>query len=138
MMRFPALLCSLALSAPAWAHHSVQSQFDIHKTISVSGTVAKIEFINPHSYLTVNVKGADGKVQKWAFEMGAANTLRRAGLSRVDRGGIKSGDEGDGTALPARDGSKRGLLQQLKLSGGRGFKFSAAAAGNVDAQGSEG
>jgi Family of unknown function (DUF6152) len=135
MTRFAALFCSLALAAPAWAHHSVQSQFDIHKTVSVSGTVAKIEFINPHSYLTVNVKGADGKAQKWAFEMGAAGNLRKAGLSRADRGGIKAGDEVDVTALPARDGSNSGLLQQLKLSDGRVFKFSADAAGNVEQTG---
>src|SRR5438128_2950875 len=106
-----ALLCAWALAGSVSAHHSVQSQFDIHKTVSISGTVAKIEWINPHSYLTVNVKGADGKVQKWAFEMGAAGTLRKAGLSRADRGGLKAGDEVTIRALPARDGSNSGLLQ---------------------------
>src|SRR2546428_12163218 len=90
---FTALLCGLALAASVSAHHSVQSQFDIHKTVSISGTVAKIEWINPHSYLTVNVKGADGKVQKWAFELGGSGALRRAGMSRADRGGLKPGDE---------------------------------------------
>ena len=44
-----ALLCGLALAGPVSAHHSIQAQFDIHKTVTVSGTVAKIEFINPHS-----------------------------------------------------------------------------------------
>src|SRR5947207_301046 len=99
-----ALLCGLALAGPVSAHHSIQSQFDIHKTVSVSGTVAKIEFINPHSYLTVSVKGADGKVQKWAFELGGSGALRRAGLSRADRGGLKPGDEVTVIALAARDG----------------------------------
>src|SRR6266571_4360871 len=72
---FTALLCAWALAGSVSAHHSVQSQFDIHKTVSISGTVAKIEWINPHSYLTVNVKGADGKVQKWALELTGAAAL---------------------------------------------------------------
>ena len=127
---FTALLCGLALAGPVSAHHSIQSQFDIHKTVSVSGTVAKIEFINPHSYLTVNVKAADGKVQKWAFEMGGVGSLRKAGLSRADRGGLKPGDEVTVTALPARDDSNSGLLQELKIADGRVFKFSADPNGN--------
>ena len=126
---FPALLYGLALAGPVSAHHSVQAQFDIHKSVSVSGTVAKIEWINPHSYLTVNVKGADGKVQKWAFELGGSGALRRAGLSRADRGGIKAGDQVAVTALAARDGSNSGFLQELKISDGRVFKFSTDANG---------
>ena len=124
-----ALLCGLALAGPVSAHHSIQSQFDIHKTVSVSGTVAKIEFINPHSYLTVNVKAADGKIQKWAFEMGGVGSLRKAGMSRADRGGLKPGDEVTVTALSARDGSNSGLLQELKIADGRVYKFTTDANG---------
>ena len=130
-----AMFCGLAFAGPVFAHHSIQSQFDIHKTVSISGTIAKVEWINPHSYLTVNVKGADGKVLKWAFEMGAAGALRRAGLSRADRGGLKAGDEVTIKALPARDGSNSGLLQELKIVDGRVFKFGADAAGNVEQTG---
>ncbi|MSO83323.1 MAG: hypothetical protein EXQ53_08525 [Acidobacteria bacterium] len=125
-----ALLCGVALAGPVSAHHSIQAQFDIHKTISISGTVAKIEFINPHSYLTVNVKAADGKVQKWAFEMGAAGSLRKAGMSRADRGGLKPGDGITVTALAARDDSNSGLVQELKMDDGRVFRFTADPNGN--------
>jgi Family of unknown function (DUF6152) len=128
---FTALLCGVALAAPVSAHHSIQSQFDIHKTVTISGTVSKIEWINPHSYLTVTVKGADGKLLKWAFEMGGASSLRRAGMSRADRGGLKPGDEVAVTALPARDGSNSGLLQELKISDGRSYKFTTDANGNI-------
>lgn len=125
-----ALLMGLMSAGAALAHHSVQSQFDIHKTVTVSGTVSKIEWINPHSYLTLNVKDADGKMQKWAFELGGAGALRRAGMSRADRGGLKPGDEVTATALAARDGSNSGFLQELKVSDGRTFKFTTDANGN--------
>jgi len=126
------VLCLLALilAGPLPAHHSVQAQFDIHKTFTVSGTVAKVEWINPHSYLTVNVTGSDGKVQKWAFELGGPGALRRAGMSREDRGGLKPGDEVTASGLAAKDGSTTGFLQELKLADGRVFKFAADPNGN--------
>lgn len=123
-------LCGAMLAGRASAHHSIQAQFDINKTFTVSGTVVRLEFINPHSYLTVNVKDADGKVTRWAFEMGAAGQLRRAGLSRADRGGLKAGDEVTVIALAARDGSNSGLLQELKVADGREFKFTPDPNGN--------
>jgi hypothetical protein len=124
-----ALLIFSLVAVPllASAHHSIQAQFDIYKTIQVTGTVARMEFINPHSYLTVNVKEADGKVTKWAFEMTGLAGLRRAGLSRADRGGLKPGDELTVIALAARDGSNSGLAQELKMGDGRVFKLLADA-----------
>ena len=118
-----ATVSGMALAGSLSAHHSIQSQFDIHKTINISGTVAKMEWINPHSYLTVNVKDADGKVQKWAFELGGPEALRRAGLSRADGGGIKPGDQVTVTALAAKDGSNSGFLQEIKMGDGRVFKL---------------
>jgi len=123
-------LLAFLLAGPASAHHSVQAQFDIHKTFTVSGTVAKVEWINPHSYLTVNVTVPDGKVQKWAFELGGPGALRRAGMSREDRGGLKPGDEVTASGLAAKDGSTTGFLQELKLADGRVFKFAADPNGN--------
>lgn len=125
-----AVWTGLMFAGVASAHHSVQSQFDIHKTVTVSGTVSKIEWINPHSYLTINVKDANGNAQKWAFELGGAGALRRAGMSRADRGGLKPGDEVTATALAARDGSNSGFLQELKVADGRTFKFTTDANGN--------
>jgi hypothetical protein len=124
------LILGLFSAVPVFAHHSVQAQFDIHKTFTVSGTVAKVEWINPHSYLTINVTGADGKAQKWAFELGGPGALRRAGMSREDRGGLKPGDEVTASGLAAKDGSTTGFLQELKLADGRVFKFAADPNGN--------
>jgi uncharacterized protein DUF6152 len=120
------LACTGSLSA----HHSVQSVFDIHKTITVSGTIAKVEWINPHSYITVNVKDASGNMQKWGFELGAQSSLRRAGLSRADRGGIKPGDEVTIIAQPARDGSTNGIMREMKMADGRDFRFAYDPNGN--------
>ena len=124
------LISGLFSAVPAFAHHSVQAQFDIHKTFTVSGTVSKVEWINPHSYLTINVTGSDGKAQKWAFELGGPGALRRAGMSREDRGGLKPGDEVTASGLAAKDGSTTGFLQELKLADGRVFKFAADPNGN--------
>ena len=124
------MLAVLGRADLAWAHHSIQAQFDINKTVTVNGTVAKVEFINPHSYLTVSVKEADGTTTRWAFEMAAAAQLRRAGMSRADRGGLKPGDQVTVLALAARDGSNSGLLQELRVSDGRVFKFTPDPNGN--------
>jgi hypothetical protein len=122
--------CGLALAGPASAHHSVQAQFDIHRIFTITGTVSRVEWINPHSYLTLNVKDAEGKVQKWAFELAAPGVLRRAGMSREDRGGLKPGDEITVTGLASKDGSNSGWLQELKLADGRVIKLVTGPNGN--------
>lgn len=122
-------ILGLVLAGPASAHHSVLAVYDTNKVITISGTVAKVEWISPHSFITVNVKDADGKVQKWAFETGYG-ALRKAGMSRADRGGIKPGDELIISAAPAKDGSANGYLRELKLADGRVFKFGADENGN--------
>ena len=119
-----ALLVGVVFSGAASAHHSVQAQYAPEgQKVTISGSVAKLEFLNPHSYLTLNVKDADGKTVKWAFELGAAANLRGKGISRADQGGLKVGHEVTATALPARNGSNSGYLIQLSLSDGRVMKF---------------
>ena len=119
-----ALLIGMVCSAGVSAHHSVQAQYapDGQK-VTIVGTVAKLEFLNPHSYLTLNVKDAEGKTVKWAFELGAAANLRGKGLSRADQGGLKVGDAVTATALPARNGSNSGYLLTLTFPDGKLMKF---------------
>ena len=122
--------CGLVLAGPLSAHHSVQAQFDVHKSFTITGTVSKVEWINPHSYLSLNVTDAEGKVQKWAFELAAPGVLRRDGLSREDRGGLKPGDEITVTGFASKDGSNTGWLQEIKLADGRVIKLVTNPNGN--------
>ena len=106
---------------PATAHHAVQAQFDLQKPFSVTGVVTKVEWINPHSYLYLDVKDDSGKVKHWAFEMAGPGALRRAGLSRADRGGMKPGDTVTVNGVLAKDGTDSGLIKELKFADGRVF-----------------
>ena len=124
------LLLALVLAGPASARHCVPSSVRYPQNFYGLRNGSEGEIINPHSYLTINVTGADGKVQKWAFELGGPGALRRAGMSREDRGGLKPGDEVTASGLGAKDGSTTGFLQELKLADGRVFKFAADPNGN--------
>lgn len=106
---------------PVLAHHSVQAQFDLDKPIQLTGTVTKVEWINPHSYLFVDVKDSAGAVKHWAFEMAGPGALRKAGLSRADRGGLKAGDSITINGVLAKDGTDSGLVKTITLSDGRVF-----------------
>ncbi len=76
---------ALALtSVPAVAHHSFSAEFDITKTIKVTGKVSSVRWSNPHAWIYVDVQGADGKVVNWAFETATANALYRRGWRKED------------------------------------------------------
>jgi hypothetical protein len=111
----------LMAGMPTWAHHSVQAQFDLNKPITLIGVVTKVEWINPHSYLYLDVKDNSGTLKHWAFEMAGPGALRTAGLSRTDRGGLKVGDTITVNAVLAKDGTDSGLIRDLTLPDGRKF-----------------
>jgi DNA/RNA endonuclease YhcR with UshA esterase domain len=108
-------------AVPAFAHHSVQAQFDLDKPFTLTGTVTKVEWINPHSYLFLDVKDNAGNIKKWAFEMAGPGALRKAGLSRADRGGLKPGDSVTVNGVLAKDGTDLGLIKTITMSDGRVF-----------------
>ncbi len=114
-------VCGFLLAAvPALAHHSVAAQYDLDKPIEFSGTVVKMEFVNPHSMLHLEVTNPDGTKTIWKFQTGAIGTLRRLGLARSSaEGGLKSGDQVTAAGFAARSGNPMGMLKVLRMPTGR-------------------
>jgi hypothetical protein len=110
-----------AASVSVSAHHAVQAVFDVNKPITVSGSITKVEWINPHSYISLDSKDAKGNVQHWVFELPGPGALRQAGLSREDGGGLKPGDLVRIEGIAAKDGTPTGFLNKLYFPDGRVF-----------------
>ncbi len=72
----------LAAGAPVLAHHAFTAEFDATKPVKLKGTVTKMEWVNPHSWIYVDVKTDDGKVEPWAVEAGAPNAMFRRGWNK--------------------------------------------------------
>ncbi len=111
----------VAAAVPASAHHGVQSVFDVNKPITVSGSITQIEWLNPHSYISLDAKDDKGNVQHWVFELAGPNALLQAGLSHENRSGLKPGDRVKIEGLAAKDGSTTGFLNKLYFADGRIF-----------------
>ena len=94
---------SIAFAAPLAAHHSFAAQFDGSKPITLQGSVTKVEWRNPHIWVYLDVKNADGSVTAWQCEGGAPNALTRQGWSRRD---LESGEPLTIQGYLAKDGSK--------------------------------
>jgi len=83
MRLIPGLICAALLSAiPAWTHHAFAAEFDIKKPVKLQGTVTRMEWINPHAWIHIDVKGPDGKITSWMVEGGSPNILLRRGFSK--------------------------------------------------------
>ena len=71
-----------AAVAPLWAHHAFEAEFDQKKPVHLKGKVTTMEWINPHSWIHIDVKGPDGKVVNWMIEGGSPNILLRRGFTK--------------------------------------------------------
>lgn len=96
----------LTLTSASLAHHSVSGQFDVSKNLTLTGVISKVEWINPHIYLHLDVKETDGTVTTWALASLPTAMMRRAGLTREAVQG-KPGEMVTVAANPAREADRR-------------------------------
>src|SRR5438552_3243447 len=117
LIRFAAFLAVLFVGARiADAHHSF-SMFDTGKTVTITGSVSKFEWTNPHAYIHVDVPDPkDGKDKLWLIELGSTSILMQGGWKYKD---LKAGDKVTASLNPLRDGTAGGLLVQVTLPDGR-------------------
>src|SRR5260370_34814744 len=98
-----ALFTTVAV-APLWGHHAFAAEFDAGKPVKLRGTVTKMEWINPHAWIHVDVKDADGKVANWMIECGTPNTLLRRGMTKTS---ITAGHENGVGRDPSKAGTNK-------------------------------
>jgi len=119
------VLC-LGAAAHVTAHHSFASEFDINRPIQLTGTVTKVEWINPHAWIYVDVKKPDGTIENWAIETGTPNTLLRRGLKKTD---LPTGTALKVSGYQARDGTPKANGVNVTLPDGRGLQIGSIGSG---------
>jgi hypothetical protein len=107
---------TLLAAVPVWAHHAFAAEFDASKPIKFRGTVTKMEWINPHAWIHVDVKGDDGKVTSWMIEAAAPNALLRRGWTKAS---LPAGTEILVEGYQAKDGTNRGNGSIITFTDGR-------------------
>ena len=127
-VKLAVLAAGLVCAASMYAHHSFSAEFDNSKPVNLQGTVTKVDWLNPHIWIYLDVKDESGKLANWQCEGGAPNSLTRNGWTKND---LKKGDLISVNGTLAKDASKTCNASSVKFADGRTV---FAGSSNPDAQ----
>jgi hypothetical protein len=113
-------------ATPTWAHHAFAAEFDAEKPVKLRGTVTKMEWINPHAWIHVDVKDSDDKVVNWMIEAGTPNTLFRRGFTKNS---LAPGTEILVDGYQSKDGSNRANGRDVTFPDGRKLFLGSSGTG---------
>lgn len=116
-----AVLATASIIAnPALAHHAFSAEFDAQQPLLIKGVVTKTKWVNPHSWIYLDVKDKDGNVTNWGFEFGSVSALERLGLSKT---ALPPGTEITIKGFKARNGGPFGYTVVATLADGRSYQL---------------
>jgi hypothetical protein len=119
----------MAAALPVAAHHSFSAEFDATKQVTLEGTVVQMEWVNPHSWLTIDVPKPDGTMERWHIEGGSPSVLLRLGWNRNS---LPTGTKIKVIAFQAKDGQFRGSSRDIEFPDGR--KMNLGGSSNTEGE----
>jgi len=131
MASFVTAIALLSATSPAFAHHPFSAEFDANKPVTLTGTITKVNWENPHTYVFLDVKDDSGAVTNWKVELGGPVALTNRGWSRAM---LKTGEQVTVDGWQAKDGSHLANAKSFKMPNGKTMSAASSYAGTTSKQ----